>query len=177
MAFNFSDASEEQMILMVLITAIVCFALLCITVFMLIKELTIRQKLKAEKSEQTTHNTTTKFYKTWMNRMGLLALIMLVFTPFAWMIRRIPYLCKYLVHVFVFLNNLSFQSVQTYQLLRLQYTLSSNQVHSSFGYSQWVFVFLYIWCGILVCNTVLALIFVWDYDEIKVLFVTKIFVY
>lgn len=107
----------------------------------LIKKTIKSWKLDNERLLQ--NNETRNRYFQWLNRLSLLSMICNVFVLITILFSTFPPYCIHTNGAWSQLWSLSKGLLTIFQVIRVQYTLSSKQVHSSFGLSNWLFYVIY----------------------------------
>ena len=118
------------------ITSLACWMIVC-------KEYTKRKATK-----ETEEQIPSVSYQKWLNRWSILTMILFSMAVTIIPLNQIYILCKWIKSAY----NLGYMggkiSTTFYQIARLQYCFAEEQVHSKYGYSKGLFIFLYS-CGVI----------------------------
>ena len=127
-----------------------------LTILILIRIIYKNVTKQAGQNNKVGHN----IYQTWLNRFSLSSMVCIAFTLFFGITHKIPVICLYLNAKFAIITwTLSRLTVTFYQIMRLKYCFSSQQVHSSkYGYNNWIFRVLFLWVTMLVAFMVILTI-------------------
>ena len=141
---DWREASDDDLKLVVLSNRIIYGIACCITSAILIKEIQQRIKMRQRITDQQT-KTTTSHYEGLLKFWGLMALITYPLAAIFAILNKTNIICDCVMNVTMSLFSLLLMPIQFYQVTRLQYTFSVQQIHSNWGYSKSTFIYLYLW--------------------------------
>ena len=146
------------------------FSVILIAISLLISLRLVQNEYYKRKKEKLFH-LPDNIYKTWLDIWSLTVMCI----PIIWFIivlfQPVQSICKYITSIRFYLWHLNKYLITFYQIARLQYCFSVNQIHSTkYGYSNLWFVFLYInGIGLIIFSLTLAIYYMiipqWQYNH------------
>lgn len=126
------------------------------------RELNQRNQIQS-KSETPSIKTSSGNHQMWLNRFSIGTMILCLLTLLFCFFHTVPYLCEYTDPLQQIFWVLSQYSLTFYQITRLSYCFSSEQVHSDkYGYSKHVFIILHCFGILLTIYTIVMQYLIWN---------------
>lgn len=126
---------------------VICWVIRIVAGLSLITALILIQKTikswRLDNKQLTTDGITRNRYFKWLNRLSFGSMICNVFVLTTIISTTFPSYCGYTYGTWFQFWSLSKGFLGLFQIIRLQYTQSSSQIHSAFGWPKWLFYVLY----------------------------------
>ena len=123
----------------------------------------MKRELTKRKIKQTEN--TSNIYTVWLNRFTVLTMAICASSLLFGIINKIPIICEYTYALPSMCWGLAPATITMYQIVRLQYVFSANQVHSKkYGYSKYIFIVLYIYGVLLMLSLITAVWFAFNVE-------------
>ena len=136
------DYDETFIIIITWITRILCPVVFLFQIWILRRLL---EKHKHTKEERITDNDMSNNYHKWLYIWSFGSIIMFTISIMFQFGSKISQICGYIYMIFPLSWAYGQIMITFYQITRLQLCLSANQVHSTYGYSTYSFIILYLY--------------------------------
>ena len=121
------------------------FARIGLAVTFILVLLLIKREFRKRECDETEERSTCNHYSQWLHRFSISTMILCALLLLFGILKKIPIICKYTYSVPTLIWGSVPTSLTMYQIVRLQYVFSKNQVHSNFGMVSIFYYFVYLW--------------------------------